>query len=71
MNADHYTYRVFWSPEDREYVGECVEFSSLSHLDKTPGLAFRGIRALVGAVTAELARNREPAPKPRLKNNFC
>jgi hypothetical protein len=32
MNLDHYTYRVTWSPEDNEHVGQCVEFPSLSWL---------------------------------------
>ncbi len=30
MNNNRYTYRVFGSPEDEEYVGLCAEFSSLS-----------------------------------------
>ena len=32
MNADHYTYRVTWSPEDGEHVGLCAEFPSLCWL---------------------------------------
>ena len=42
MATDHYTYRVTWSPEDRENVGLCVEFPSLSWLASTPDDAFRG-----------------------------
>ena len=30
MTQDHFTYRVTWSPEDREHVGLCAEFPSLS-----------------------------------------
>ena len=53
---DRYTYRVFWSDEDEEYVGLCVcggcvglcaEFGLLSHLDDTPERALSGIRELV------------------------
>ena len=33
LQRDHYTYRVTWSGEDREYVGLCAEFPSLSWLD--------------------------------------
>ena len=29
---DRYTYRVFWSDEDEEYVALCAEFGLLSHL---------------------------------------
>jgi predicted RNase H-like HicB family nuclease len=41
---DQFSYRVFWSPEDREYVGVCAEMSGLSWLAKTPEEALRGIR---------------------------
>ncbi|MXY21983.1 MAG: toxin-antitoxin system HicB family antitoxin [Dehalococcoidia bacterium] len=44
---DRYTYRVFWSDEDEEYVGLCAEFGLLSHLDNTPEKALIGIRELV------------------------
>jgi hypothetical protein len=40
-------YRVAWSPEDREYVGTCAKFPSLSWLDADPVRALEGIRALV------------------------
>ena len=61
---DHYTYRVSWSPEDEEYVGTCVEFPSLSHLDGDPVAAVQGIRALVQSVVADMKANREPIPEP-------
>lgn len=64
MNVDHYTFRVFWSPEDREYVGTCAEFGSLSHLDSTPDKAFKGIRALIEFVIEDLRKAREPIPSP-------
>jgi hypothetical protein len=28
--CDRYTYRVTWSDEDKEYIGLCAEFPSLS-----------------------------------------
>jgi predicted HicB family RNase H-like nuclease len=64
LNVDHYTFRVFWSPEDREYVGSCAEFSSLSHLDETPEAAFQGIRKLVKSVIGDLTRSGDPVPRP-------
>ena len=33
---DHYSYRVIWLEEDKEYVGLCTEFSSLSWLANSP-----------------------------------
>ena len=48
-NADHYTYRVTWSPEDGEYVGLCMEFPSLSWLAQTLESALAGIRDVVVA----------------------
>ena len=62
MNIDHYTFRVSWSPEDSEFVGTCVEFPSLSHLDTSPDEAFQGIRDLVRAVMHDLVRQGEPVP---------
>jgi predicted HicB family RNase H-like nuclease len=64
MMRDHYTYRVTWSPEDKEYVGTCAEFPSLSHLDADPIAAVQGIRALVQDVVADMKSNREAIPEP-------
>lgn len=61
---DRYTYRVTWSEEDREYVGLCAEFPSLSWLEATPEAALSGIRALVGEVVLDLKRGQEPIPEP-------
>lgn len=61
MNADHYTYRVTWSPEDGEHVGLCAEFPSLSWLAKSPESALSGIRKMVrGAVADMLACGETP-----------
>ena len=45
--ADAYTYRVVWSTEKPAYLGLCVEYPELSHLDSTSEGAFAGIRRLV------------------------
>jgi hypothetical protein len=47
LNADHYTYQVAWSEEDSEFMGTCIEFPSLSWLDKNQDEAFKGIRRVV------------------------
>jgi predicted HicB family RNase H-like nuclease len=60
----HYTYRVIWSEEDREWVGTCAEFPSLSHLDPQSGAALCGIQALVDDVVADMEANGEAIPEP-------
>jgi predicted HicB family RNase H-like nuclease len=62
MNADHYTYRVTWSPEDSEYVGLCTELPSLSWLAKSPGTALAGIRKVAAACVIDLKKLGEPVP---------
>lgn len=54
MNTQHYTYRVTWSPEDREHVGLCAELPSLSWLAKTPEAALKGIQKVVADVVADM-----------------
>ena len=61
---DRYTYRVTWSEDDREYVGLCAEFPSLSWLAKSPGAALRGIRNLVAECIQDLKGRGEDIPKP-------
>ena len=62
--ADHYTYRITWSPEDGEHLGLCAEFPSLSWLAPTPSAALSGIQDLVGSVLADMQANGESPPEP-------
>ena len=62
--ADHYTYRITWSPEDGEHLGLCAEFPSLSWLASTPGAALSGIRDLVSGVLADMKASGETPPAP-------
>lgn len=62
--SDHYTYRVTWSVEDKEHVGLCAEFPSLSWLAASPHEALAGIRALVQEVLEDMAGSGERAPTP-------
>lgn len=64
MPTDGYTYRVAWSPEDREHVGLCQAFPSLSWLAATADQASRGIRQLVREVVADLKTCGEEIPAP-------
>ena len=68
--AEHFTYRVSWSDEDKEHVGTCVEFPSLSHLDASPEAALRGIRELVEDVVADMRKSGEPVPQPLAEQSF-
>ncbi len=61
--VDRYTYRVTWSEEDREYVGLCVEFPSLSWLEKSQEKALLGIRKVVAETVTDLKRSKEPVPE--------
>jgi len=64
LKNDHYTYRVTWSEDDKEYVGLCAEFPSLSWLALSQQAALKGISALVADVVADMKKSREPIPEP-------
>ena len=70
MRADHYTYRVSWSPEDSEYVATVIEFRSLSWLAPDPAAALLGLRDLVAQVVDELVTSGEPVPEPLADRQF-
>ena len=61
---DRYTYRVTWSEEDKEYVGLCAEFPSLSWLADSQEKALQGIRGVVSEVVTDMLSNNEPVPMP-------
>lgn len=61
---DQYSYRVFWSPDDGEYVGVCTEMSGLSWLAKTPEEALRGIRRAAREGVRILEADGDPVPEP-------
>ena len=63
MDTRHYTYRVIWSDEDREFVGLCAEFPSLSWLHATMEGALTGIAALVSKVVADMQAAGETVPE--------
>ena len=67
---DQYTYRLTWSEEDREHVGLCAEFPSLSWLDESPELALAGIRKLVKRCITDMKKNSEALPEPIALKRF-
>jgi hypothetical protein len=64
--SDHipYTYSVFWSEDDANWIGTCTEFPSLSHLAAEPRVAVTGIRDLTWDVARDTRANGEPVPEP-------
>ena len=70
IRHDHYTYRVTWSEEDKEYVGLCAEFPSLSWLASAPEAALRGVRSVVADAVADMVRHGEPVPAPLASRSF-
>jgi predicted RNase H-like HicB family nuclease len=64
LENDRYSYRIIWSEEDREYVGLCTEFPSLSCLAGSPENALRGIRNIVEDVASDMKKNGEVPPAP-------
>lgn len=64
LKNDRYTYRVTWSEDDKEHVGLCAEFPSLSWLASTPEAALKGIRKVVADVVKDMRENGEKVPEP-------
>lgn len=70
LKNDRYTYRVTWSVIDKEYVGLCAEFPSLSWLAKKPETALKGIRDMVADVIEDMQKTGEKAPQPLAEKNY-
>ena len=70
VKNDRYTYRVTWSEEDKEHVGLCAEFPSLSWLADSPEEALSGIRAVVAEAIQEMRRGGEAVPEPLSARRF-
>jgi predicted HicB family RNase H-like nuclease len=68
--TDRYTYRITWSEDDREFVGLCIEFPSLSWLAKTPKAALGGIRRVVNKAVQDMESNGESPPTPISARSF-
>ena len=68
--SEYYTYRVTWSQEDKEHVGLCTEFPSLSYLDKDLVKSLNGIKSLVSDVVEDMLKNHEKVPEPLSKKEY-
>jgi len=62
--ATDYTFRVFWSEEDQEFVATVGEFPSLSFLDGDRHKAFDGIIDIVAEALELYAEDHETPPEP-------
>ena len=70
LKNDHYTYRVTWSADDKEYVGLCAEFPSLSWLARSPESALKGIRKVVAEVISDMKKSGETIPEPIANRHY-
>ena len=70
IHYKHYTYRITWSQEDKEYVGLCTEFPSLSYLSKDQIEALDGITQVVKHVIDDMQALGEKLPEPLSEKNF-
>ena len=64
LKIDQYIYRIIWSEDDKQYVGLCDEFPSLSYLASTQQNALKGIIKVVSQVVHDMAANNEDIPEP-------
>jgi len=61
----HYSYRVFWSTEDGEYVAECDEIPELSGLASSEAQAIKELKVAIGVWLDHLRSTGESLPVPR------
>ena len=69
-NSEFYTYRITWSEEDKEHVGLCAEFPSLSYLHHDIEKVLKGITNLVADVISDMKKNNESIPEPLSKKTY-
>ena len=60
--SEKYTYRVLWSEEDKEFIGLCAEFPSLSWLASTSEKALKGICSVVKDCISDMSKSNEELP---------
>lgn len=70
IKADEYTYRVFWSDDDKGFVATVAEFPSLSHISDEQQEALSGIVNLVSDVLSDMAEEGEQPPVPLGRRKF-
>lgn len=68
--AEDYTFRVFWSGEDEEYVCVADEFRYLSNLDENQFDAFTGMVDLLQSVLDDIYDDGKEPPVPFSKQEY-
>lgn len=63
MDVSKYTYQVFWSEEDNEFVATVAEFPSLSWLDSDRSCAEQELLKLVAEVVEDMQVSGETIPQ--------
>lgn len=63
-SADHYTYRVEWSEEDKVHFARCLEFPSLTAYGDSITRALKEIQVVVGAWIKWLQDEHKEIPEP-------
>ncbi|MEV4761141.1 type II toxin-antitoxin system HicB family antitoxin [Micromonospora chokoriensis] len=69
-DVSHYTYRVTWSVQDREFVAACAEFPSLSWLAPSQIETLQGLQDLLREVIADMAEQGEAVPQPFAERSY-
>jgi len=65
----HYSYRLFWSKEDLEYVAECDEIPGLTGLASAEAQAVRELKIAIGVWLVHLKSEGRPLPTPRWRSS--
>jgi predicted HicB family RNase H-like nuclease len=69
-DAQHYSYRVLWSPDDNEFIALVAEFPSLSWLAPNQDDALNGAVALVADIIKDMYAHGETIPKPLSERTY-
>ena len=68
--VNHYTYKIRWSASDKEFVGLCIEFPSISWLAEDEISALKGIKKLVEDIVNDLKESGEPVPQALCEKKY-
>jgi predicted HicB family RNase H-like nuclease len=70
FNADEYSYRAHYSPEDEEFIGLVDEFPGLSVIAPSLEEAIKEIRVVVDEVLQIAAERGEMVPEPLNRRDY-
>lgn len=70
VDVSHYTYRVTWSAEDREFVATVAEFPSLSWIAANQVEALQGLEGMLADIVADMEGQGEEVPEPLSERSY-